>query len=96
MIRTEKSKKAWQAAQAINDFETMDKIELEWDSLLQQNETYYDNRVDWDSSSNDSPDDDYGFEWEPEAELEWTNEDEAGLEEHEESKRRRIAEQNEY
>lgn len=82
MIRTEESKRQWILAEAAKDWETMDKIEAEWDSLVQADDDYYEvNDVsDWDSS----------------IEPEWTDTDEAAFEEWEEERRRKLSEANEY
>lgn len=84
MIRTEESKRQWILAEAAKDWETMDKIEAEWDRLLE-------------ADSADATEAEEAEEiWEGEFLPEWTDADEAALEEWEEERRRKLSEANEY
>lgn len=95
MIRTEESKHLWKLAEAARDWEAMEAIERQWALLAEPIPDY-------------SQDEQYIWEGEDEADEyrsemlfsedrdDWTDEDEAELEEYEERKRQRIAEANEY
>lgn len=86
MVRSEESKQAWNAALVAQDWNIVDTIETEWANPVPE---FY-------AREDDMDDMDY-----PEFaaildDSDWSDKDEAGLEEYEENKRRRIAEANEF
>lgn len=92
MIRNEESKRLWNIAEVARDWQTMDAIEAQWSQQAEPDEQYI-----WEGGEDDSEiasNPDWDDDWNQENS--WTAEDEAGLEEYEETKRRRIAEANEY
>lgn len=98
MVRSEESKRLWLLAEAARDFEAMDKIEAEWKAQVEP-EPHIDYPGDDDEFEDDGRDHEMEayYDWRDNgAESPWTDEDEAGLEDFEDNRRRRIAEANEF